>query len=560
MAGEERVNWKGLLEHWRQCGFFTQEDINRSAALSAAERASRLSAVLDLFEKGPREQRRGLLMEAITLKYLGAVIYCVATKQPGFQGLFGGKWGGLKGLCDLAKEGDSWAVARAAEFHLGDHWWCGDGLFDEETREDATEKLLRQGVSLGNTTCMYRLAMELFGETVQTGKFYDMFKPEKPGEPSKEATVEAFALLEQAADAGHCQAEFEFGERLQYGDGIKADQRGQAYLKSAAVHGNEDAVLEMANLYTSVENVDEFRHFLAMGLELACLVDAKSSGSPGEPYLVRLKEKAFDLALDESHLAEVRKTISAVDYKLPWIRASNQVKELQVIANLAVATTTSTQLEKLLVRIGEMKLEPGNTTEDLEKFIGQRRGELLFAQAGETKDPGLAFAQYVEAANLGFAPAMVKVGQMHENGEGVKEDLEQAVAMYRKAAEKGSVEGRFNLAVCYEMGTGVEKDETKAAELYQQGVDAGDINSMNNLGVCYEEGIGVAVDAKKAVELYVMAGKDGDGDAKSNLAECYENGVGVERDVKKALELYREAAAKGNKEGKKKVKELEASM
>ena len=185
------------------------------------------------------------------------------------------------------------------------------------------------------------------------------------------------------------------------------------------------------------------------------------------------------------------------------------------------------------------------------------KAKKIVAEANKAKDAKRKFALLTKGAKLDYAPAMVQLGQMYENGEGMDKDMVKAAEMYAAATDLEDMDGRFNLAVCYELGAGVEKDEQEAVKLYVVGTFHGDVNAMNNLGVCFENGIGVEVNAETAVALYILAGKDGDGDAKFNLGECYENGVGVEKDLAKALALYKEAAAKGNEEAVEKVCELQ---
>ena len=248
-----------------------------------------------------------------------------------------------------------------------------------------------------------------------------------------------------------------------------------------------------------------------------------------------------------------------------WASAKRNRRALETIGKLASAPGLSaSQLEGLLIKLDDLAL--GADTElkaqrkaSVKGILGRldaMRADLVFAQALQTADVSASFDLLSEAAELGHAEALLKLGVRFEEGHGVAKDAGKAFEMFSKAAEKGSVVGRFNLAVCFEVGAGVEKDEKKAVELYKAGVEDGDVNSMNNLGVCFEEGIGVDVDAARAVALYVQAGTNGDGDAKFNLAECYENGVGVEKDLGKALELYREAAAAGNSDAEAKISQL----
>jgi uncharacterized protein len=65
-------------------------------------------------------------------------------------------------------------------------------------------------------------------------------------------------------------------------------------------------------------------------------------------------------------------------------------------------------------------------------------------------------------AEQGDAKAQVALGDLFNNGLGVKQDYAEAVRWYRKAAEQGNHWGQNNLAIMYEEGRGVPQDYVQA--------------------------------------------------------------------------------------------------
>ena len=106
--------------------------------------------------------------------------------------------------------------------------------------------------------------------------------------------------------------------------------------------------------------------------------------------------------------------------------------------------------------------------------------ETLFARAealrkgdGVPKDLRQAFALYLRAAELGFAPAQHRVGAAYALGEGVEQNDSEAVAWYKKAAEQGLAEAQYDLGVRYVLGRGVQQDVQAGMEWYRKAAAQG---------------------------------------------------------------------------------------
>lgn len=73
-------------------------------------------------------------------------------------------------------------------------------------------------------------------------------------------------------------------------------------------------------------------------------------------------------------------------------------------------------------------------------------------------DAGLAFSQYLRAAEAGMPSAEFNVAVMLDSGRGVRADLAEAATWYARAGAHGSARAAFNLGQLYEAGEGVPKN------------------------------------------------------------------------------------------------------
>jgi len=193
----------------------------------------------------------------------------------------------------------------------------------------------------------------------------------------------------------------------------------------------------------------------------------------------------------------------------------------------------------------------------------------------------MAATYFKRAAGLGDSEAILELGIMYEDGDGVRKDIRKAMQLYRTAAElglanaqqnvallldeegeqnaveaahfyklaalQGLTEAEFALGSCYEEGTGVDVDLEEAKRWYARAAEKGDTDSEYALGFCYDDGgRGVDVDFEEARRWYARAAAKGDPDAQVNLGFLYEKGKGVEVDFDEAKRLYELAAAQGD--------------
>ena len=127
-------------------------------------------------------------------------------------------------------------------------------------------------------------------------------------------------------------------------------------------------------------------------------------------------------------------------------------------------------------------------------------------------DYAKALGLFEKADAEGHFKAARHLGQMYEQGLGVKADPARAAALYTKAAASGDITASCLLGSLYLKGNGVEKDPIRARELYEASAQRGDIiaaPAMVALGLMYEQGNGVKPDKAMAQELYDRAASAG---------------------------------------------------
>ena len=184
-------------------------------------------------------------------------------------------------------------------------------------------------------------------------------------------------------------------------------------------------------------------------------------------------------------------------------------------------------------------------------------------------------------AEKGDKNAQYKLGQIYEEGKGLKKDLDKAATWYVRTytgqkewyvanklkelaflgikvarqwlieeAEKGDKDAQYKLGQIYEEGKGLEKDLSKAGIWYIKAAHQGEIYSKHKLKELALSGIEVAQ------QWLIEEAEKGDKDAQYKLGQIYEEGKRLEKDLSKAAIWYIKAAHQGEIYSKHKLKEL----
>ncbi|CAF1228928.1 unnamed protein product [Adineta steineri] len=155
----------------------------------------------------------------------------------------------------------------------------------------------------------------------------------------------------------------------------------------------------------------------------------------------------------------------------------------------------------------------------------------------------------------------VLTGHQYRDGDdNVKQSYELAARFYSKAVALGNAEGMYNLAILHQQGLGVKKDMQTTIRLLEQAAaqshtisdklhipNVGVAEAEHSLGLHYETGVGVEMNYKKAVEWYQRASDHGSATAANNLGLMYGAGKGVNKDLIKSEQLLYLSAIRGDR-------------
>ena len=121
---------------------------------------------------------------------------------------------------------------------------------------------------------------------------------------------------------------------------------------------------------------------------------------------------------------------------------------------------------------------------------------------------------YEKSAELGFAPAQYRIGNLYEKAVGVERDIPKAKSWYEKSAEQGNASAMHNLAVLYAMGAdGTTDNESAAKMVHRRPPNLGVKDSQFNLGILTAKGVGMPRSLEQSYKWFALAAKAGDTDA-----------------------------------------------
>jgi hypothetical protein len=99
--------------------------------------------------------------------------------------------------------------------------------------------------------------------------------------------------------------------------------------------------------------------------------------------------------------------------------------------------------------------------------------------------------------------------ELKEEPTSLPDHFEKDMDSYRKEAEKGNAVGQYNLGQVYNQGLGVREDYTQAASWYRKAAEQGHPKAQYNLGYMYALGLGVPQDMVQAYMWINIASDQG---------------------------------------------------
>ncbi|MEI7635487.1 MAG: tetratricopeptide repeat protein, partial [bacterium] len=217
------------------------------------------------------------------------------------------------------------------------------------------------------------------------------------------------------------------------------------------------------------------------------------------------------------------------------LEASPNVKETGTRTQPAKTTRKSVFDQPLIVREPKPEdksaEETGTAQGDAE--VKYRRGYALEYGDGVDTDTLEAVKLYREAADLGHAKAMDRLGSMYFKGSGVEKNPVEAVRWFRAGAEKGCVRAQFNLAVCLYKGNGVAKNQDEAIMWYRKAAASNYASAQFNLGMIIYRSAGIPAEKEEAIRLFEAAAAQGHEKAKLVIKRYRAQGTAATKDAGK---------------------------
>ena len=304
----------------------------------------------------------------------------------------------------------------------------------------------------------------------------------------------AFAAFKSAAKGGNAEALYRMGLLYLNGQGIPQNYPAAVKaLAGAAERGHHEAQYQVARMYEMGQGVRTKNPLMAY----KWFQKAADGGHPGAQYQMAIR------------FADGRQAPQNHEKAFGWYMKAAQQRHM--IAQFEVG------------RYYELGLETALCTRASSPIQCRQRAR---KHVEDKDDSVLAFEWIMRAADQGYAAAQYKIGEMYEQGRGVRKDAGAAAMWYTLAAEQGLVEAQFK-ADLYKKST-----QTERKEVLDRRARAADLREAE----------------KGSAEAQLM------------VAKMYDNGVGVPKNFVKAYMWYNLAAAQGITEAGDGRDELELKM
>lgn len=161
-------------------------------------------------------------------------------------------------------------------------------------------------------------------------------------------------------------------------------------------------------------------------------------------------------------------------------------------------------------------------------------------------DPFAATELYLQAASMGSAEALMRLGDLYREGRVVAADPKRAYLFYDQAAKAGSDDARLRVGEMLARGQGVTRDTGKGLAVITALADGGNAEAFVLLGDLYRPGGQgmVAMDPAKAFDFYRKAVALGYDVARLRIGEMTAIGQGVAKDVTAGIAMIEEVVAR----------------
>ena len=387
-------------------------------------------------------------------------------------------------------------------------------------------------------------------------------KCSRDGRLYEKSDMEAFAMMQRAAEMGYPPAQYRLA--LMYFDGIGTQ---------------EDAYRYHQWIETSANN----GHYEAKGVYGMVLFNDWRNKSKAFKFL----KDAFDQGYEDSDaewcMAQcyMNGTGTSKNEALAYPMYIKAAEEGRVDAQVKLCEAYFRGNEFLpkdyneCARWGEAAITQGNKGVRFETAyssanIGKKdRAYELYMQLADEgnsaamnnigcleKEESKSLEWFQKAADKGDEVAQKNVARYYRYGIATEKDEQKALEYYIKSANQGYIDAIVELASLYRNGYCTEKNLEESIKWYEKAISKDHKDSMLELASLYINEMG---DTEKGIQVCKQAAEKGVEKALLKLGAIYEDGIGVEINTHKAIFWYRKAAAKGNEEAKECLKRLKTN-
>ncbi len=111
-----------------------------------------------------------------------------------------------------------------------------------------------------------------------------------------------------------------------------------------------------------------------------------------------------------------------------------------------------------------------------------------------------------QAAQGQYPDALIRMGELRLDGEGVERDPAEALRLFSAAARLGDPRGQFARGICCLYGYGLMKDPEMALRYFRAAASEGYLPAYYRLGLLYRDGLGTEANRRLAIRyLYIAA-------------------------------------------------------
>lgn len=353
--------------------------------------------------------------------------------------------------------------------------------------------------------------------------------------------------LQQKANAGDAQAQFEMAEQAGHYDDKNNADLGLEWLNKAAKQGHVDAQFALGLFYSLSKND---------------LQKDRTSKIVGQWAIQDVgKNKAYDIAIRLSMIK--RHNDSNGELAFAWFQKAAEQNHVE--ANLRLGECYrdgigTEQSDEMALNCFRLAAEQGwvEAQYDLARCY--------FEGKGIQQNPVLGMQWCEKAAENGFAEAQYLLACCHFNGEYVQQSNDLALNWLKKAAENDHAEAQRRLADCYAQGVGVEKSDEQAYVWHTRAAQKNHAKSQYWLAryyLCgglleqlseidrriletgspaeYWRNIYFEKSYERAFDWAKNAVKNGYSEANFLLGFMFAYGIGVTQDFNQAFEIFKKA-------------------